>query len=88
VFFSKGRLKISSEASPQTDENRKESISPQRRRGHREMIHLFFAAETPAKKIVMPFGQALIDLDNLPRALALFLFCPPPPCGMFTPLNV
>ena len=40
-----------------------------------EIIHLFFTAETPAKKIVMPFGQALVHLNNLRKALGLSLFC-------------
>ena len=67
----------SSEASSQTDENRMESISPQSRRARRDDSSFFFAAETPAKKIVMPSGQGLITSKNLREAnLGLSLFCP------------
>jgi len=38
--------------------------------------------------MVMPFGQGLINSDKLREALGFSLFCPPPPCGMFTPLNL
>jgi len=42
------KLPNSSEAPPQTDENRMETISPQRRRARRDDSSFFFAAKTPA----------------------------------------
>jgi hypothetical protein len=44
---------------------------------HAEMIHLFsLPLRRRQRKMVMPFGQGLIDSNNLREALGLSLFCP------------
>jgi hypothetical protein len=53
-----------------------ESISPQSRGARRDDSSFFFAAETPAKKMLMPFGQGLTKLKNSRVVLGLSLFCP------------
>jgi len=68
---------------------------------HAEMICLFSLPLTPQdrlrylrdggrqrRKTVMPFGQGLVSPRSLREALDLSLFCLPPPCGIFTPLNL
>jgi len=65
----------SSEASPQTDENRMESISPQRRGARRDDLSFFFAAETPAKKNAHALRARPDKFRQLTR-LGLSLFCP------------
>jgi hypothetical protein len=52
---------LPSEASPQTDENRMESISPQSRRARRDDSSFFFAAETPAKKNTHALGSGYLS---------------------------
>jgi len=72
------------EASPQTDENRTERSSPQRRREHRDEVSFFFAAERPAKKNAhalpsgLEAGQGLTEGKNSRGALGLSFFCPLP----------
>jgi len=66
-----------SEALPQTDENRMESISHRRDAEHTEMIHLFsLPLRRQQRKMDMPLRQDLISSNNLREALGLPLFCP------------
>jgi len=66
----------SSEALPQTDENRMETISPQRRRARRDDSSFFFAAETPAKKNAHALRARPDKLKQLTRSVRSFAFLP------------
>ncbi len=65
-----------SEALPQTDENRMESISPQRRGARRDDSSFFFAAETPAKKNRHALRARPDKFRQLTRSVRSFNFCP------------
>ncbi len=60
----------------ESDENRIESISPQRRRAHRDDSSFFFAAETPAKKNRHALWARPDKYKQLTRSVRSFPFLP------------
>ncbi len=69
-------LSVPSEAPPQTDENRMESISPQSRGARRDDSSFFFAAETPAKKNRHALRARPDKFRQLTRSVRSFPFLP------------
>jgi len=79
-MFLLGTLYSLSEALPsragQTDGNRTESISPQRRRVRRDDSSFFFAAETPAKKNAHALRARSDRFKQLTQSIGPFPFLP------------
>jgi hypothetical protein len=46
------------------------------RKGRRDDLSFFFAAETPAKKKIMPFGRRVAVCEILTRSASTFPFLP------------
>jgi len=72
----KSPSKKTSEASPQTDENRMESISPQISKARRDDSSFSFAAEMPAKKNNHALRARPDRFKELTRSVRSFPFLP------------